>query len=126
MNKILRVVKKGEYLYGVCPDHPKAIKHGYVLLHRLIAENMIGRRLNNNEVVHHMDGNKKNNAESNLQVMQKNEHMSLHGHERRKADKTHGTLSSYRYCKCVLCKKAKSAWQKSYMEKRHKLPEGID
>ena len=27
---------------------------------------------------------------------------------------THGTLSSYRYCKCDLCKKAKSDWMKKY------------
>lgn len=30
---------------------------------------------------------------------------------------THGTLTSYRYCKCQLCKKAKSEWnKKKYME----------
>jgi len=33
---------------------------------------------------------------------------------------THGTLSSYRYCKCDLCKKAMSDWNKNYKEK--KLP----
>jgi HNH endonuclease len=125
MNKILRVVKKGDYLYGVCYDHPKAIKHGYVLLHRLIAENMIGRRLDSDEIVHHIDGNKKNNEESNLQVMRKGAHLSLHGHERRVADKAHGTLSSYRYCKCDLCKKANSTWHKSYMEKRKKAIENL-
>lgn len=26
----------------------------------------------------------------------------------------HGTISTYRYCKCVLCKKAKSDWSKNY------------
>ena len=31
---------------------------------------------------------------------------------------THGTLSSYRYCKCNLCRKAKSDWQKEYIKKR--------
>lgn len=31
------------------------------------------------------------------------------------ARKTHGTLSSYRYCKCDLCKKANSDWQRNYM-----------
>ena len=27
---------------------------------------------------------------------------------------THGTLSSYRYCKCDLCKKAKADWWQQY------------
>ena len=26
----------------------------------------------------------------------------------------HGTLSAYKYCKCDLCKKAKSDWQREY------------
>lgn len=32
------------------------------------------------------------------------------------AKDTHGTLSSYRYCKCVLCKKANSDWNKKWRE----------
>ena len=35
---------------------------------------------------------------------------------------THGTLSSYRYCKCPLCKKAKSDWQRKYREGVGGLP----
>jgi hypothetical protein len=31
---------------------------------------------------------------------------------------THGTLSSYRYCKCSICKKAMSDWNKEYSRKR--------
>lgn len=31
---------------------------------------------------------------------------------------THGTLSSYRYCKCDLCRKAKSDWSKSHKKKK--------
>ncbi len=34
------------------------------------------------------------------------------------ARKVHGTLSSYRYCKCDLCKKAKSDWMKEYKIRR--------
>lgn len=36
---------------------------------------------------------------------------------RKSAKNTHGTLSSYRYCKCTLCKKAKADWQKNYKRK---------
>lgn len=30
------------------------------------------------------------------------------------AKNTHGTLSSYRYCKCILCKTAKASYMKEY------------
>lgn len=78
MNTIRKIVKKGDYYYGVCPEHPSAIDHGYVLLHRLIMENLIGRRIEEWEVVHHIDGNKKNNSPENLQVMELAEHTRMH------------------------------------------------
>lgn len=33
---------------------------------------------------------------------------------------THGTLSSYRYCKCPLCRKANSDWSRNYMREYRK------
>lgn len=45
--------------------------------HRAIAEDMIGRPLAANEVVHHIDGNRQNNDPSNLQVMTNREHDQL-------------------------------------------------
>lgn len=36
--------------------------------HRVVAEQMLGRKLNPGEVVHHRDGNKRNNDPENLQV----------------------------------------------------------
>ncbi len=47
-------------------------------VHRIIAEKMIGRPLRSDEHVHHIDGNKQNNAPENLRVMSKSEHMTLH------------------------------------------------
>lgn len=75
---ILHTVKKGDYLYAVVPDHPKATKHGYVLEHRVIMENFIGRLLYENEIVHHIDGNKKNNLIDNLEIMTDQEHSRIH------------------------------------------------
>jgi len=49
--------------------------------HRVIAEEMLGRPLQRNEIVHHIDGNKHNNDPSNLQVMTQSEHVRMHHKE---------------------------------------------
>lgn len=47
--------------------------------HRVVAEQMLGRPLRPGEVVHHKDGNKHNNAPSNLEVTTQGAHMRAHG-----------------------------------------------
>ncbi len=47
--------------------------------HRLVAEQTLGRPLKAGEIVHHIDGNIRNNDPSNLQVMTQAEHMRAHG-----------------------------------------------
>ena len=56
---IEKQVSKGDYVYGVCKNHPKSSRYGYVLMHRLIAENALGRILKDDEIVHHKNGNKR-------------------------------------------------------------------
>jgi hypothetical protein len=46
--------------------------------HRLIAERMLGRPLQRDEVVQHVDGDPLNNASENLQVMSRAEHLIHH------------------------------------------------
>jgi hypothetical protein len=36
----------------------------------------------------------------------------------RRAEGTHGTLSSYRYCRCSLCKAAWNKWSRQYRRRR--------
>jgi len=66
--KIGRILRRG-YIYIYIKKHPYSIKYGvtrYVPEHRLIMEKHIGRYLKPTEVVHHIDGNTKNNIISNL------------------------------------------------------------
>ena len=46
--------------------------------HRVVAEEKLGRPLRRGEVVHHIDGDIRNNDPSNLQVMTQSEHIKLH------------------------------------------------
>ena len=81
MFEIKKVIHKGDYLYALVPDHPYATKNGYVLLHRVIMENHLGRLLSKSEIVHHKDKNKKNNSIENLEVLTQSEHAKLHREE---------------------------------------------
>lgn len=82
MWKPMFYVKSNGYLWAKCPNHPNCFKNGYVLAHRIVIENYLGRILRNNEFVHHKDGNKTNNNISNLEVMTLSEHAKHHYYER--------------------------------------------
>jgi len=51
-------------------------------MHRVIAEQKLGRPLEPGEIVHHKDGDKWNNDPENLEVMTQAEHVRLHTLER--------------------------------------------
>ena len=59
-------------------DYPNKDNKGYVMEHRLVMEKYIGRYLESNEEVHHIDGNKFNNKIENLQLLTKQEHRRIH------------------------------------------------
>ena len=66
----------------------------YKLEHRHLMELKIGRPIKANEVVHHIDGNKKNNDINNLQLMDKREHDRLHTKRRHEHEKRFGKSKS--------------------------------
>lgn len=55
--------------------------------HRVIAEQMLGRPLKTGEVVHHIDGNYRNNNPDNLMVLpSQSEHCRIHGFGKKKKE----------------------------------------
>jgi hypothetical protein len=70
------VVPKG-YVYLLRPDHPAATADGYVLEHRLVMEDVLGRYLRPEEIVHHRNTEKGDNRPENLEVMTQADHARL-------------------------------------------------
>lgn len=70
------------YVRAYAPLHPHAAKDGYVMLHTVLIEQKLGRYLEEDEVVHHINHDRKDNRIENLQLMKKKDHMSMHMKER--------------------------------------------
>ena len=70
------------YVLVYVPKHPNAHIDGYVMFHTVLMERAIGRYLTEDEVVHHINHNRKDNRLENLMLMDKKEHMAMHMRER--------------------------------------------
>ena len=88
-----KIRKDGYVLILAPPDHPYAISNRrrssatkYLLEHRYVMEQVLGRYLLREEVVHHKDGNPSNNALDNLELCDnQSTHISTqHTHKRQK------------------------------------------
>lgn len=65
------------YILLWAPDHPMAMRSGYILEHRLLMAEHLGRVLEPTEVVHHRNEIKTDNRLENLAVLQKWQHDRL-------------------------------------------------
>lgn len=50
------------------PNHPNASRGGYILRHRLVMTEMLGRPLVPNENVHHVNGDRTDDRPQNLEL----------------------------------------------------------
>ena len=66
------------YVTVQCPDHPHRTPRGSVLVHRVVMECKLGRRLTRSDVVHHEDKNPHNNSAVNLTCTTLSAHGKLH------------------------------------------------
>ena len=109
---------KDDYERDWAPTHPNSSEWGYILTHVRVMSEHLGRPLKKGELVHHKDGNKKNNHISNLQIVTRSEHATIH----MKWNK-HGKKDlSKRICK--LCNSKTTYLQKTGWELWYKFEDG--
>ena len=95
---------------------------GYCWMHRRLAEQTLKRKLNTNEVVHHLDGDPKNNSLDNLIVLSRSKHASLHSYLRTQgAILSKGSIENLENCWKDLIAPMTTAWLETTNAKVIKL-----
>jgi len=72
------MVDESGYVLIFSPNHPVKTKRQYVLQHRLVMEKYLGRHLKAEEIVHHINGNKRDNRIENLEIFNRGSHCKHH------------------------------------------------
>ena len=72
------LASNGYILIRVGTDHHLADVRGYAYEHRVVAEEKYGRRLQDGEHVHHINGDKSDNRPDNLEICNSATHRYLH------------------------------------------------
>lgn len=119
-------------IWGVSKFKHKPEKYvnerGYVVLtreneleHRSIAKKMLGRDLHQNEIVHHINGKKKDNKLRNLCLMDREKHEHFHAWLRWKKEKS-GLYPRFREQKRILVEDYGGTLLETLTFKKHESP----
>ena len=65
------------YVNVWAPDNPGSKSNDYMLEHRLVVEENIGRYLDDDELVHHLNGIRDDNRIENLVILTRKNHMGM-------------------------------------------------
>lgn len=76
--------RKTQMGYVIVKDDSGKRSSGYIYEHRKIIEEHLGRELNRNESVHHINGNKSDNRIINLEVTSSHNHALMHNNKRKR------------------------------------------
>lgn len=82
-------IRSDGYVQVSRPDHQNATKDGYILEHRLVMSEHLGRALRDDEDVHHKNGDRADNRLENLEIKTHSDHLREHYAER-EIDPTNG------------------------------------
>lgn len=112
-----RRINSTGYVEVWSPNHPQAMKKGYVLEHRMVLHDA-GIEIPSGMHVHHINGDKLDNRRENLEVLTPAEHRARHheadggvvtnqfGSWRVGVVNKHGTAGYSRGCRCDTCRTA--------------------
>ena len=88
------IVSSKGYILEYCPKHHRADSRGYVLQHILVFEKHTGIQVNRDCIIHHINGDKKDNRIENLCLMSFGAHSAMHNKRRTVSEETKRKISA--------------------------------